>query len=841
MSIKTYLINSAQAQYTDEEFSFLQKFFIEQGLIADKEGVLGLQVSEHTAPNMSIDISIGDALVETTRNTITWKVIASSNTLVNLAIANNNTGNDRIDAVILRVSRSVVPNSLKNNIATLQVIIGNSASPLSDGDITSTIDGDDFLRLADIIVSDSATDITNSDIDNVAKQAKTNEAISLSPKNINFTMVDTDPVNPVEGQVWFNSSSHSLCFFDGSVIKVLGSTEALTAYDVYQERKDEQTTADTNTKFGETDATGKVFKKYQTFTPDFNLLGKISLKKGRYLTPFSAVDNLAFYNFNNDLTDSLSKSGNLTGAGSVSFGTDAFGRTNHSRVYGASGYGKDTATLGASISGAFTLETRFTRTATSLSQQNASIVEVGNYGANNGFGIWINYHNTNPINGVPPYGIHLRINQQHQGNQALMKTTYVAPLNVPVKYRFTYNGSRIKLFKKEQGIDKDWVNILDNPWTTNPASANTLSIGCRGENTIEYVIGKVDYVAITNSATSQIFTEEKTNSNISADMYLDNAGVPTGSSLGTATITKAYFDAVNEEQDFDLSFTTPIAITPNTTYGFLLSQATPSNTVYPQIRKGDAISTLGVLKNNNTTGGYTSDTGNLYAKILESGVNKMIGLNDNEEIPAKFIEKNYFGDGSDGDVVISSNTTLTRDMYYNNLTINSGITLTTGNFKIYVKGTLAGSGTISADGLGQQRMSGLPTDMYGGGIGGGGIAVQNIGTLKNNLIYNLFLNCISFTIPTMQLGGTRGGGNTADYGSSTTNHGGGCCFICANNITFTGLFSSKGNDAGAFSTGGGGGVVIIIYRTNTLSYTSSVLGGVASVNGSEGNVYQIQV
>src|SRR3990167_1494841 len=33
--------------------------------------------------------------------------------------------------------------------------------------------------------------------------------------------------------------------------------------------------------------------------------------------------------------------------------------------------------------------------------------------------------------------------------------------------------------------------------------------------------------------------------------------------------------------------------------------------------------------------------------------------------------QNNFGDGSDGDVIISADTTITRDMYYNNLTINS--------------------------------------------------------------------------------------------------------------------------------------------------------------------------
>lgn len=51
-----------------------------------------------------------------------------------------------------------------------------------------------------------------------------------------------------------------------------------------------------------------------------------------------------------------------------------------------------------------------------------------------------------------------------------------------------------------------------------------------------------------------------------------------------------------------------------------------------------------------------------------------------------------FGDGSDGDVTISSPTTLTRDMYYNNLTVNS--TLTTDGYKIFVKNKIDGSGTI---------------------------------------------------------------------------------------------------------------------------------------------------
>ena len=47
------------------------------------------------------------------------------------------------------------------------------------------------------------------------------------------------------------------------------------------------------------------------------------------------------------------------------------------------------------------------------------------------------------------------------------------------------------------------------------------------------------------------------------------------------------------------------------------------------------------------------------------------------------------GDGSDGNATISSGTTtLSRDMFYNNLTINGTGSIDTNNFKIFIKGVL---------------------------------------------------------------------------------------------------------------------------------------------------------
>jgi|DEB0MinimDraft_6_1074348.scaffolds.fasta_scaffold01390_6 hypothetical protein len=47
-----------------------------------------------------------------------------------------------------------------------------------------------------------------------------------------------------------------------------------------------------------------------------------------------------------------------------------------------------------------------------------------------------------------------------------------------------------------------------------------------------------------------------------------------------------------------------------------------------------------------------------------------------------------YGFGQDGDVTITANTSLTRDMYYNDLTINANCDLDTNGYKIFVKGTL---------------------------------------------------------------------------------------------------------------------------------------------------------
>jgi len=81
--------------------------------------------------------------------------------------------------------------------------------------------------------------------------------------------------------------------------------------------------------------------------------------------------------------------------------------------------------------------------------------------------------------------------------------------------------------------------------------------------------------------------------------------------------------------------------------------------------------------------------------VTESGALRATGAIVNDSVLGF---QNIFGDGSDGDVVISSNTTLTEDMFYDDLTIDAGYTLNTGGFRVHVRGVLTINGTLGRPG-----------------------------------------------------------------------------------------------------------------------------------------------
>ena len=163
-----------------------------------------------------------------------------------------------------------------------------------------------------------------------------------------------------------------------------------------------------------------------------------------------------------------------------------------------------------------------------------------------------------------------------------------------------------------------------------------------------------------------------------------------------------------------------------------------------------------------------------------------------------------YGDGNDGNVTISSNTTLTTDMFYNNLTINDTFVLNPNGFRIFVKGTLTyvGTGKIAANG-GAGGTGGNGSGGGGGGSGGtAGTAAHSSGSLPASLA------------------GQAGGAGGSTNGS--------------NGAAGTAAVKAMSGAGAAGGDGGGGG-------HGPSSYTIGTAGAAGSVSGTILNIPRVSI
>jgi len=144
--------------------------------------------------------------------------------------------------------------------------------------------------------------------------------------------------------------------------------------------------------------------------------------------------------------------------------------------------------------------------------------------------------------------------------------------------------------------------------------------------------------------------------------------------------------------------------------------------------------------------------------------------------PAGIANTFMFGDGSDGDVTISVDTTLSRHMFYNNLTVNAGINLMPAGYLVCVKGTLTLNGVIHANGT----------------VGATGGAGSNAGGAGGGA--NQYLS-----------GGSAGGQGNSGGGSAS----GGAASRAYRGVVITAISGAPagtaGTNGGAGQGGGGGG------------------------------------
>jgi hypothetical protein len=180
-----------------------------------------------------------------------------------------------------------------------------------------------------------------------------------------------------------------------------------------------------------------------------------------------------------------------------------------------------------------------------------------------------------------------------------------------------------------------------------------------------------------------------------------------------------------------------------------------------------------------------------------------------------------FGDGSDGDVIISNDTILSRDMNYSNLIVNNNIELDTKGFLIKVSGTFTNYGTI--------------TDSFSGGNGGaGGDGGQGGDPWENSggpeyPEDGLCGNAGELPIyPEAGIGGDGGGG---------AGGGGGAWWYLLGQEE-----DADGGDGGNGGLGGNGGGFVRIYAFNFNNTPEGVIhadgnNGTNGQNGEDGNYH----
>lgn len=165
-------------------------------------------------------------------------------------------------------------------------------------------------------------------------------------------------------------------------------------------------------------------------------------------------------------------------------------------------------------------------------------------------------------------------------------------------------------------------------------------------------------------------------------------------------------------------------------------------------------------------------------------------------------QEHVFGDGSDGDVVISGDTTLTRTMFYDDLTVDSTRTLNNAGYFIYVRGTLTVNGTISNSGTVGGNGGNGTTGGLAGTAGSGGVVVAS-GEIYGGLA---------------GVAGGKGGeaGIAAVVGVTGTSQT--VSMITASGAT-GGTGGAGGGPGGAGAAGGPGGSSVLAVRYNPLTVT----------------------
>jgi hypothetical protein len=174
------------------------------------------KVSKNNPQNMSVNIAPGRGFFK--KQVMTYH--GYSDAVENIAINPNNSGNPRIDAVVLYVDLSVTPNSDASNVLKSIVVQGTPASsPVAptDNEIQTAIGSENpFLRLANVYVASGASSISNANIIDTRVQA-----YLKTPGGIKDQRIINPTIKGGKQEVYETSGSGNITLdFNYSVFKI---------------------------------------------------------------------------------------------------------------------------------------------------------------------------------------------------------------------------------------------------------------------------------------------------------------------------------------------------------------------------------------------------------------------------------------------------------------------------------------------------------------------------------------------------------------------------------------------------------------------------------------------
>lgn len=218
-------------------------------------------------------------------------------------------------------------------------------------------------------------------------------------------------------------------------------------------------------------------------------------------------------------------------------------------------------------------------------------------------------------------------------------------------------------------------------------------------------------------------------------------------------------------------------------------------------RVADLLSTLNG-KGASTIGVEDAD-GNFTATNVEGVLTEVFGLIDAVEPSSNLA---FAGDGSDGDVTLSMDTTITKDMNYDTLDL-AGYTLNMAGYKVFAKRITdsVGGGKLKAPTGGA---GGNGSNASGATAGGGGTA----GSAASGV-----------TLPDSTAGVTGGGGGN---GASNNNGSVGSNGTAGNSVT-----NSLGTTSGAVGASGGSGGTSSLFTSPQAGGLGGAAGTAAAMSG----------